>query len=430
MPGRFSASLSRFKRHLILGNGLILAVVVLVALLDADASHRAHEARARQTAANLAQTLSLSVDAGFKLVDNTLQSTLKRLDEVQARGTSDPAAPARIAEEQRVLVPAIDALRVTDAQGLVLNPGDRPALSMADRDYFRAAREAPTQAVVSEPQRGRLIGGWGMVVARARTGADGRFLGVVYASIKTERLREDFKRADLDAQGAVTLRSRSLQLIARYSPQEPNPDAGIGTAKVSDQLRTALAADPVRGSFVTRTALDGVERVTAYEAVPGYPMLLLVGLSTEDFYAPWRRQVAAQAGLLLLLEALLIAFSVFIYRAQARQVRQRSRFEQLAAERGALLDNELVAMVRLRDRHEVWHNAALALLFGYSPGELSGQPSRQLYLDEESYAQVGRAYQQLQALHSYRTQLRMRRKDGSAIWIDLSGTALPDGESL
>ena len=96
MPGRFSASLSRFKRHLILGNGLILAVVVLVALLDADASHRAHEARARQTAANLAQTLSLSVDAGFKLVDNTLQSTLKRLDEVQARGTSDPAALARI----------------------------------------------------------------------------------------------------------------------------------------------------------------------------------------------------------------------------------------------------------------------------------------------------------------------------------------------
>ena len=430
MPWRFSASLLRFKRYLILGNAAILAVVVLLGLLDADASHRAQEARARQTAASLAQTLSLSVNAGIKLIDNTLQSTLVRLNELQAKGPLDARELARIAEEQRALVPEIDALRVTDDSGRVLNPGDRPALSMADRDYFRAAKEAPTQTVVSEPQRGRIIGGWGLVVARARTDASGRFLGVVYASIKTERLREGFRRADLGAQGAVTLRSSSLRLIARYSPQESDPDAGIGTAKVSEQLRAALVADTMRGSFVTRTALDNVERVTAYEAVPGYPMILLVGLGTEDFYAPWRRQIAVLAALLLLLEALLVGFSVFIYRAQARQVRERSRVEQLAAERGALLDNELVPMVKLRDRNEVWHNAALAQLFGYGPGELSGQSARQLYLDDESYARVGRAYLRLEAMRSYRTQLRMRRKDGSPIWIDLSGTALPNGESL
>jgi diguanylate cyclase (GGDEF)-like protein/PAS domain S-box-containing protein len=430
MPWRISASLLRFKRYLILGNLVILAMVVLVALLVADASHQSHEARARQTAANLAQTLSQNVSTGFKLVDNSLQSTLKRLDELQAKGQPDPREFARIAEEQRALVPAIDALRVTDADGLVLNPGDRPAVSMADRDYFRAARADPSRTVVSEPQRGRIIGGWGMVVARARTAADGRFMGVVYASIKTERFKDDFKRANVGAQGAVTLRSGSLQMIARHSPLDTNPEAGIGTARVSEQLRAALALNATQGSFVTRTVLDGVERVTAYEVVPDYPMLLLVGLATEDFYAAWRREVGVLAALLLLLEALLVAFSVFIYRAQARQVQERRRVELLAAERGALLDNELVAMVRLRDRCEVWHNAALALVFGYEPGELRGQPSRVLYLDDESYAQVGHAYQNLEAPHRFRTQLRMRRKDGSPVWIDLSGTALPDGESL
>ncbi|MDR7270143.1 diguanylate cyclase (GGDEF)-like protein/PAS domain S-box-containing protein [Pelomonas saccharophila] len=431
MPWRTSASLLRFRRYLILGNLVVLAMVVLVALQVAHASYQTHEARARQSAANLAQTLSQSVSAGLKLVDNSLQTTLKRLDELQARGVADPRELARIAEEQRSLVPAVDALRVTDASGLVLNPGDRPAVSMADRDYFQAAKAEPTRTVVSEPVRGRLIGGWGLAIARARTAADGSFLGVVYASIKAERFRDDFKRADVGAQGAVTLRSGSLQLIARHSLLDANPEAGTGTAKVSDQLRAALAHDPKRGSFVTRTVLDGIERVTAYEAVPDYPMLLLVGLATDDFYTAWRREVAVLAALMLLLEALLVAFSVFIYRAQARQVKERGRVELLAAERGALLDNELIAMVRLRDRREVWHNAALAQLFGYEPGELSGQPSRLLYLDDESYAQVGRAYQhQLETLRSYRTQLRMRRKDGSAIWIDLSGTALPDGESL
>ncbi|WP_457442447.1 diguanylate cyclase domain-containing protein [Roseateles sp. P5_E4] len=429
MPWRISASLLRFKRYLILGNLIILAMVVLVALRVAYASQQTHEAQARQTAANLAHTLGQNVSAGFRLVDNSLQSLLKRLDELPAKG-ADLREIARIAEEQRALVPTIDALRVTDANGLVLNPGDRPAVSMADRDYFREAQADPTRTAISEPQRGRIIGGWGLVLARARTAADGRFLGVVYASIKTERFRDDFKRANVGAQGAVTLRSSSLQLIARYSPLDANPEAGTGTTRVSEQLRAALAANPRQGSFVTRTALDGVERATAYETVPDYPMLMLAGLATEDFYAGWRREVGVLAALLLLLEALLVAFSVFIYRAQARQVQERSRVELLAAERGALLDNELVAMVRLRGRSEVWHNAALDRLFGYEPGELSGQPSRLLYLDDESYAQIGRASQRLEAPHRYRTQLRMRRKDGSPVWIDLSGTALPDGESL
>lgn len=430
MPWRISASLLRFKRYLILGNLVILAMLAGVAWQVAYASHQTHEARARQTAANLAQTLSQSVSAGLKLVDNSLQTTLKRLDELLSKGPADLRELARVAEEQRTLVPTIDALRVTDASGLVLNPGDRPGVSMADRDYFQAAKAEPTRTVVSEPVRGRLIGGWGLAIARARMAADGSFQGVVYASVKTDRFRDDFRRADVGPQGAVTLRSGTLQLIARHSPQDVNPEAGTGTARVSDQLRAALALDPKRGSFVTRTVLDGIERVTAYEAVPDYPMLLLVGLATDDFFTAWRREVMVLAALLLLLEALLLAFSVFIYRAQARQVKERSRVELLAAERGALLDNELVAMVRMRDRQETWHNAALALLFGYAPGELSGQPARLLYLDDESFALVGRSYQQLEALRSYRTQLRMRRKDGSAIWIDLSGTALPDGESL
>ncbi|MBI3347537.1 MAG: diguanylate cyclase [Burkholderiales bacterium] len=430
MPWKLSPSLSRFKRSLILGNALILAVVVGVAVRVAEDSHQAQEARARETAANLAQTLAQSVSAGLKLIDNALQSTLKRLNELPARGQQDARELTRIAEDQRLLVPAMNGLRVTDAEGWVLTTGGRPAVSVGDRGYFQAARADVEQTVVSEPQEGRIDGGWGLVLARARIDAQGRFLGVVYAGMKTARFREDFKRADVGPQGAVTLRSNSLRLVARFSPQEPGAEAGVGTVKVSEQLRVALTENPARGSFVTHTAMDGVERITAYEAVPGYPMLLLVGLSTEDFYAAWRQQIAVLAGLLLLLEALLVGFSVFVYRAQAAQVRERSRVEQLAAERGALLDNELVPMVKLRDRHEVWHNAALAQLFGYGHGELSGQPARLLYLDEASYVQVGQGYLRLAAMSSYRTQLRMRRKDGNPVWIDLSGTALPNGESL
>jgi diguanylate cyclase (GGDEF)-like protein/PAS domain S-box-containing protein len=96
-----------------------------------------------------------------------------------------------------------------------------------------------------------------------------------------------------------------------------------------------------------------------------------------------------------------------------------------------MLDNDMVGMVRLKDRHAVWKNRALDAIFGYEPGELQGAPSRLLYLDEESYEAVGRAgYKALKAGRRYRTQLRMRHKDGHPIWIDLSGAAVSGDTSL
>ena len=83
---------------------------------------------------------------------------------------------------------------------------------------------------------------------------------------------------------------------------------------MSRPLLASLAQDAARGSFVSRTALDGVERVTAYEAVPGYPMLLLVGLATEDSRTAWHCETGLVAAGLLLVQALLAWGSVVIYR--------------------------------------------------------------------------------------------------------------------
>ncbi|KQW51152.1 hypothetical protein ASD88_00360 [Pelomonas sp. Root662] len=426
-----STSLARFRRYLILGNLVILGIVTLAAVLTVSAGYRTHEERGRANAAGLADTLGQSVAATIRLVDNALLSTLNQIEQ-QPPSALHAAHLRRITTAQRALVPAMNALRVTDADGWVLNPDadGGPRISGADRDYFRAARADPTQLAISEPLQGRLKTGWGLIFARARLDESGRFIGIVYGGINTDAFMAHFRHADVGAHGAVALRSRSLRLIARYSPQSLVPEAALGTTRVSAALTTALAADPMQGSFIAHAVLDDVERVAAYTSVADYPLLILVGLATDDFFAPWRRQVAELAALLALLMLVVLGASLTIYRAQARQVEARARIALLAAERGAMLDNELVGMVKLRDRCEVWHNAALARLFGYGPGELSGRTSRLLYLDDESYAQVGLAYQQLQEMSSYRTQLRMRHKDGSAVWIDLNGTALPNGESL
>lgn len=113
--------------------------------------------------------------------------------------------------------------------------------------------------------------------------------------------------------------------------------------------------------------------------------------------------------------------------------RMRRQLAQVNREQTAMLDSDLVGITRLKNRVVVWKNRALERMFGYSEGELEGQPLRMLYLDEPSYQELGQAaYPVLAEGKHYRTQLRMRRKDGSPIWIDMSAVLLSaeTGESM
>lgn len=103
----------------------------------------------------------------------------------------------------------------------------------------------------------------------------------------------------------------------------------------------------------------------------------------------------------------------------------REQLRQMALEQQAMLDNDVIGIVKLRDRQAVWTNRALGRIFGYESNELLGQPSRILYIDDESYGALGAAaYPVLRSGGQFRQQLEMVRKDGARIWIDMSGVLL------
>ena len=113
--------------------------------------------------------------------------------------------------------------------------------------------------------------------------------------------------------------------------------------------------------------------------------------------------------------------------------RTQEQLQRLLLEQEAMLDNEAIGIVKLRERQPIWVNKGMSQIFGYTAEELLGASTRMLYADDATYEAVGAdAYPALRAGHRHRAQVHMRRKDGRMLWVDTSGVMLSQetGETM
>jgi len=111
----------------------------------------------------------------------------------------------------------------------------------------------------------------------------------------------------------------------------------------------------------------------------------------------------------------------------------RLNLEHVLGEQKAMLENDMVGIIKVRDRVVAWANPAFERMLGYAPGELVSMPTSKIYASEEAYQKLGQeAYPKLLAGQIYRSQTEFVRRDGACIWVELSGSMLtkPVGTSL
>jgi PAS domain S-box-containing protein len=113
--------------------------------------------------------------------------------------------------------------------------------------------------------------------------------------------------------------------------------------------------------------------------------------------------------------------------------RARERLKAVSREQAAMLESDLIAIAKVRERHFVWANAGVTRILGYSPSEITGQSTHVLYASEQDYLMVGEAVAANRELGKHiRMQLEMRHKNGDLIWIDMGSVLLSQetGESM
>ncbi len=191
---------------------------------------------------------------------------------------------ARIHDE----LPQFGVLGVADATGdfwCSSRETDGP-ISVADRDYFVAARATSAPAVGSY-QIGRVTGKPTVALAHTLMDENGDFAGAVIASIDLSRPVMLAQRLALPEDSSVTVYDDGGTVLMRW------PDAN---GFVGQQMPSQLQAHQ-RGSTIRLAGLDGVERIYGVAEVAsgqggltltvGVPAVAVNSAATEGLRSAW-----------------------------------------------------------------------------------------------------------------------------------------------
>lgn len=110
----------------------------------------------------------------------------------------------------------------------------------------------------------------------------------------------------------------------------------------------------------------------------------------------------------------------------------REQLGALARDQQMILDCTAFGITRVQGRVIQWANRGAEALLGWGPGQLTGQSTRVVYPDDESFAAYGRLAAAARADGTpLQWQLPLRRRDGETVWVDCNGLwADPDHDIL
>nr|WP_224770909.1 sensor domain-containing diguanylate cyclase [Pseudomonas sp. FEN] len=201
--------------------------------------------------------------------------------------------------------------------------------NFSDREYFQAHLRNPDLGLmISRPFKARREPHpWLIGFSRRLSATDGTFLGVAAAAMRLSYFDELFKTLNVGKGSSINLVSTEGVLLAQ---QPPLAEELIGKdfSKRPNFLRILKEGE---GSFTSISSVDGAERLYTFSQVGKLPLLVVVGLSTDEVYGTWKRT----AWLIGLATGILCLGLLWLTWLLSRELRLRLRAEQELAELAA-----------------------------------------------------------------------------------------------
>jgi diguanylate cyclase (GGDEF)-like protein len=298
-------------------SALVGGAVVSTVVADRDRDRN----DAQKDAANLTRLMQAQALRTLDTIDRTL-SLVRAVQERQLAGSSPRSLfqTLRLGDDVQYRVTVFDRdgrfVTSTDAEGRLAT------IPVADRDYFRAARNAGAEAlIVAQPIMGRLTGHTLVPVVKRVTSPSGEFDGIVMSAFDPTRLIDVYGAINLGGGEFVGVAQREGRIIASSMPAEDGRQPGPAALPAAHN-----PDDP----SIAWTVLDGATYLVATRPVPDTELRVFVARPEIDILAGnlrFANAVALLGGLSLLALALPIGYTA---RRSLRVLREHEALEARA----------------------------------------------------------------------------------------------------
>ncbi len=374
------------------------------------------------TSQNLMKAQAEELDRTLAIYDASLRSASAALTDPALQGVSPRIMRLAIFDHLQPS-PDLGPVRILNAAGAVLYDSATPSPGAASPAEQRALAVHQlgrgTDAMVSPPYR-TISGAHVITVSHRIATPDGQLFGIVVGTIRLHLFFEQLRDLSLGGHDIVGLYSTSGMTLALL------PDERFVGRSIAGGTHLRQFLGQSAGTFVAVSRFDGVRRVYSFRHVAGWPLILNIGLSTEDLYRSWHQR-AVITGLLL---GVMFAFTLLLLWLLRRDVRVRLvSARSLAASEAryrVLAESSPDLIVRV-DRNMIrTYVSPSCRQFGYEPSELLGLPGSGLIHDEDLAAARVLLLRTTEEQVGGEFECRLLHKSGKYTWVEAHVSPLED----
>jgi diguanylate cyclase (GGDEF)-like protein/PAS domain S-box-containing protein len=365
---------------------------------------------------NLAMSLARGIDGSISRYDSAMLAVATAIAAAPAADKTGPEVIVGMA-----MTPRLGSIAITDDTGLVIASIGRAVhprgSNVAGQTLFLRQRTAVGGGLdIGQPFKMPNDGEWMIGLTRRLRRPDGRFDGIVMASLPLSEFQTLIERLDLGQRGAVTVLRQDGVILAR-DPYD-KPDIGRDL-KATPVYETGNGAS--HGAMVRRSGLDGTNKLFSYSKVGDLPLVVTVAISTDAIYADWQRHAAVIGSVTVTLLIGLSGAAVALRRELMARLEAEDAARCNTAQFRLLAENSSDIILRLdRDGVQRYVSPAAHDLLGHAPGAMVGSDWTQL-AEAEDRPSLKAAMDRLRAGAERATvQYRCRHQGGHCIWVEAS----------
>lgn len=295
-------------------------------------ARRATEARAVEVATSVVNSLSTDIERNIELLNLSLEAVVDGVH-LPELASLEPTMRRRVLFDNSLMARGLTSILVTDETGRVMMDSRRtnpPRLNISDRDFFQIHRDHPLLgSFISRPFVSRTNNQQMIAVSRRITREDGSFGGIVVGALLQDYFKELFKSIALGPQGTVTLARIDGTVLTRWPHKGNFNGSDLSHAALFNHFPRAPS-----GHYQSTAISDGIQRLFVYSQVGALPLVIVIGQSVEDVFAPWWKQALATGALVGVLCAMTIALTALLRRELIRRTLAEKKLTVLAATDG------------------------------------------------------------------------------------------------